>query len=276
MSNKKLFIKKALVVLSGGQDSTTALYLAMREFDEVHAITFDYGQRHIIEIEAARIIGKMAGVTSHEFVDIQGLLHSTSPLTSKTELEQYTSAEQMDEVIGDRVETTFVPMRNMLFFTIAANRAVELGCRYIFTGICQEDNANYPDCTEPFRALIERAINCSLAFTDDWIYLLAPLMSLSKGGTVKLAATMPGCFYALAYSHTSYDGCYPPTDMNHSNVLRAVGFREAGLPDPLVIRAFMDGVMDLPETPNYSSILVNEAVKNLVQAGVLIGGEPQL
>lgn len=241
--------RKALVILSGGQDSTTCLFWAAHKFDEVHAVTFDYGQRHQIEIESAKKVAEMAGVKSHEIIELPNCLHSVSPLTSDTKLEQYENPEQMAKTIGERVELTFVPMRNTLFLTVAMNRAVELGCHDLVTGICQEDNANYPDCTEEFRRLFEIMANQSLGGTDFRIH--APLMRRSKSDTVWLAYAIPGCWDALAYTHTSYDGKYPPTDMNHANVLRADGFEKAGLPDPLVLRAWKEGLMKLPKTANY-------------------------
>jgi len=243
---------KALVVLSGGQDSTTTLFWAIRKFDEVHAVTFDYGQRHRIEIEAARTVAKMAGVKSHEIIDLPNCLHSSSPLTSDNPLEQYEDPDQMAEVIGNRIEKTFVPMRNMLFLTVAMNRAVELRCGWVVTGICQEDNANYPDCRDEFRNLFEAAANEALGLAETYrINVLAPLMYMDKAETVRMAYADPACWAALAFSHTSYDGKYPPTDMNHANVLRADGFARAGLPDPLVLRAYREGLMDLPVGHNY-------------------------
>lgn len=248
-------MSKCLVVLSGGQDSTTCLFWAKEKYDEVHAVTFDYGQRHAIEIQSARHVAAIAMVDSHEVVVIgDGILKSTSPLTSNNELEQYENAEQMEQVIGSRVEKTFVPMRNTLFLTIAANRAVALGCNVIITGVCQEDNANYPDCTASFIRDMECAINASLGFSNlatEWIVIQTPLMRKSKAETCKLATNLKGCMTALAYSHTSYDGKYPPTDMNHANVLRAKGFEDAGLPDPLVVRAWSEELMPLPRTGNY-------------------------
>lgn len=253
--------KSALVILSGGQDSTTCLFWAKNNFDEVHAVTFDYGQRHSIEIEAARTVATMAGVSSHEVISIPGILKSTSPLTSSNELDRYESAEAMEAEVGNRIEKTFVPMRNSLFFVIAMNRAVALGCEHLVTGICEEDNANYPDCTSAFRDLFERMANQSLGtlesgwFEDRTRYTLhAPLLAKTKAATVLMAHELPGCWDALAYTHTSYDGKYPPTDMNHSNVLRAQGFERAGLPDPLVVRAWREGLMELPTTENYSFV----------------------
>lgn len=258
MEQKTTCITKALVILSGGQDSTTCLFWAVRNFDEVHAITFDYGQRHIIEIEAAKKVAQLARVTTHEIVQLPNCLVSTSPLTSDEELEQYANADEMESIIGDRVEKTFVPMRNTLFFTVAMNRAVALDCHTLVTGICQEDNANYPDCTDVFRYKFEETVNESLGISNPLsrrrFEVVAPLMHKTKAQTVCMAYEWDDCWEALAYSHTSYDGKYPPTDNNHSNVLRAKGFEDAGLPDPLVVRAWSDGLMELPTTPNYENV----------------------
>lgn len=251
---------KALVILSGGQDSTTCLAWALNKFGEgnVYAITFDYGQRHDREILAAMQVAEILGLPAenHEIVICKGLLKSTSPLTSDAALEQYTDHDQMEKVIGDRVELTFVPMRNTLFLTIAANRAVALGCGNLVTGICQADNANYPDCTNMFRGRVQDAFNESLfgqRHHKNELRVLAPLIFMTKAQSVALAETLPGCMEALAYSHTSYDGKYPPTDMNHANVLRAKGFEDAGVADPLVLRAVSEGLMALPQTANYDT-----------------------
>lgn len=250
-------MSKALVVLSGGQDSVTCLFWAKQNFAEVHAITFDYGQRHSIEIEAAIKTAEMAGVASHEVVTVPNCLISASPLTSTNPLEQYSSHEQMEKIIGARREATFVPMRNALFLTIAANRAEALGIQNLVTGVCAMDNANYDDCRAIFVQAAQFYINTALGHDHRGtpaIHIHTPLLYLTKEETVKLSHELPGCWEALAYSHTSYDGKYPPTDMNHSNVLRAEGFLRAGLPDPLVLRAYKEGLMDLPDTPNYKGV----------------------
>ncbi len=253
-------MSKILVVLSGGQDSVTCLYDAVQKVgaENVYAISFDYGQVHKAELQAAAIVAGMAGLNPYnvEFIRVAGLLQSTSPLLGKHALDRYESFEKMEQQVGSTIEKTFVPMRNTLFLVIAANRAIAWGCDTIVTGICGEDNANYPDCTEDFRDAVEAAFVESLGYNRDEydhldLTISAPLMFLSKAETVKLAESLPGCMKALAYSHTSYDGQYPPTDNNHSNLLRAHGFEEAGLPDPLVLRAWKEGKMQLPETANY-------------------------
>jgi len=247
-------VGKALVILSGGQDSTTCLFWAKQAFTEVHAVTFDYGQRHVREIEAARKVAELAGVASHEVVTLGPILKGRSPLTNPDEkLEQYDSFEQMDKVIGDRVELTFVPMRNALFLVLAANRAVCLDCDNLVVGVCEADNANYPDCRESFVTSMQRTINDALG-TADFLRILAPLLHLPKAASIKLALTFPGCYAALAFTHTAYDGSYPPSGKDHATVLRAHGFEKAEVQDPLIVRAWREGLMDLPLTKNYDSL----------------------
>lgn len=255
--------ERALVILSGGQDSTTCLFWAKNLGYEVHAITFDYGQLHAIEIAAARTVAELAEVASHEIVSVPNCLVSSSPLISRNlgDLERYENADQMDAVIGNRREATFVPMRNALFLTIAANRAEAMGAKILVTGVCQMDNANYDDCRIDFINAAEDYINTALGHDHRGtgrIRILTPLITSTKAETVLMAFDLPGCWEALAYTHTSYDGKYPPTDMNHANVLRASGFEEAGLPDPLVFRAWREGLMELPSTHNYDALRLRE------------------
>lgn len=229
-------MKRVMVVLSGGQDSTTCLFWARTMFDEVHALTFNYGQRHSIEIDAARAVAKLAGVASHSVIDVPGVLRSRSPLTDgEAALETYTDFQSMDRIIGDRVELTFVPMRNAFFLTLAANYALAADCYDLVTGVCQQDNANYPDCRQSFITAQEATINEALGITRFKIH--TPLIDLTKAESIRLAQKLPGCMDALAYSHTCYAGEYPPCGKCHACVLRAHGFEQAAMPDPLVERA---------------------------------------
>lgn len=243
---------KALVILSGGQDSTTCLFWAKHggRFKEVHAISFRYGQRHSIELDAAKKVAKMAGVNSYEVIDVRGCLKSSSPLISAGPLRDAREPRPSDEV-----EPTFVPMRNGLFLTIAANRAYALGCNAVVIGVSETDSAGYRDCTANFLFETYTYINEGLGIDKgaDAIDVVAPLMFLKKADSIRLAMDLPGCMDALAYSHTNYAGVYPPISNDHANLLRAEGFREAGVADPLVLRAHREGLMDLPDTPNYDS-----------------------
>jgi len=249
----------AVVVLSGGQDSTICLFWAINNFDNVHAITFDYGQRHAIEIESALHVAELAEVPC-EVLDIHNVLRSTSPLTDRQEkLETYSDFDQMTKEIGDRVELTFVPMRNTLFLTIAANRAIEHKCRALVTGVCQSDGANYPDTTFHYTHMMERLINESLG-TDSFI-IHAPLMHMSKQASILMGLMWPGCYAALGYSHTAYSGEFPPLTQDHATVLRAEGFRKANVPDPLIVRAYWQRYLEtLPATPNYDIPYITECL----------------
>ena len=248
--------EKALVVLSGGQDSTTCLFWAKSMFKEVHAVTYNYGQRHAIEIEAAKKVAELAGISDrHCIVDVGNILQGSSPLVSKETLEQYPDFNSLP----GGLEKTFVPGRNMLFATLAANHAYARGIDRIVMGVCQEDFGGYPDCRLVFINAVEASVRTGFALsTEDPFYyfsIFTPLMHLSKAASVQLAINLEnGCYEALAYSHTSYDGQYPPVWHDHATLLRAKGFFEAGVPDPLIVRAVKEGLMQYPETPNYAEV----------------------
>ncbi len=252
--------KKALLVLSGGQDSTTCLFWALREGYEVHAVTFDYNQRHRIEIDAAKLVAKMGGVVTHEVIELGPILKGTSPLVSNNDLEQYADHHSLP----GGLEKTFVPMRNQLFLTIAANRAFVLGIDTLITGVCQEDFGGYPDCRRVFIDALSLACTLGTFTGEDGaigpLTILTPLMDLTKAESVHLAwdLTQEGfnAYGALAFSHTAYDGQYPPVGHDHATLLRAKGFEEADIPDPLILRAWREHLLSgLPKTPNYTGSL---------------------
>lgn len=236
---------KPLVILSGGQDSTTCLYWAKQlpGVEEVHAVTFDYGQRHAIEIESALKVAEMAGVASHEIVKLpDGILRGTSPLINADhEVGRYESAE----TLPGGLEDTFVPARNILFLTLAANRAYCLGCDALVIGVSQEDYGGYPDCRIEFINAMEKALCEGMPKP---LVIKKPLITLNKMRTVELADVLDmthygatgkregGCLDALAYSHTCYNGETPPCGSCHACLLRAKGFQEAEVVDPLIER----------------------------------------
>lgn len=231
----------AIILLSGGQDSSIALAWARSRFAKLHAVAFDYGQRHNRELESAAAIAALAGV-SLEVVRCAGVLQSTSPLTDPdAALETYESFASMERIIGERVELTFVPGRNLFFLLVAANRAVALGARHLVTGACEADAANYPDCTARFLEKAGDTINEMLGLRGlDQIKVEAPLLYRSKKQSVQWAAGGLAQYGAMEYlrlSHTCYAGEFPPCGKCHSCVLRAEGFRAAGMQDPLVQRA---------------------------------------
>lgn len=252
---------KCVVVFSGGQDSTTCLYWAKEHYDVAFALSINYGQRHIRELVAAATIAKMANV-EHRVVTVgPGVLDGPSPLISKNDLEQYADHQSLP----GGLEKTFVYMRNQLFLTIAASHACAAGANVLVTGVCQEDFGGYPDCRRKFIDSFEETSSLGTFTGEDGLpsrlYVETPLMYLTKAESVELALDLPGCYAALAWSHTAYDGAYPPTGKDHASLLRAKGFEEANIPDPLVLRAWKEGLMWLPQTRNYTAHNVREFLR---------------
>jgi 7-cyano-7-deazaguanine synthase len=158
-----------------------------------------------------------------------------------TPLETYTAHDSMERIIGNRVELTFVPLRNPFFLTVAANYALHRGCRTLVTGVCAMDNANYPDCTPEFVVAMEHMVNLALGLPADPVdprrfRIEAPLIAMTKEETVKAAMDLPKGPEAMQFTHTCYAGEFPPCGKCHACVLRAEGFRRAGIADPLVVR----------------------------------------
>lgn len=222
--------EECLVLLSGGQDSTTCLYWAKREFEFVHTLTINYGQRHNIELSAALKIAKLALIESYEVLDILNVLQGTSPLINRdNQVGQYNSVEDLPA----GVEPTFVPGRNIFFLTIIANRAYCKGIRDIVIGVSQVDYGGYVDCRKDFIVSMQQALSQGLYGTNDSINIHTPLLNLSKRETVELAQEV-GAMEALKYSVTCYRGKKPPCGKCHSCLLRERGFKEAGVRDPLL------------------------------------------
>ena len=258
--------EKALVILSGGQDSTTCLFWALQTYPgDILCVTFDYGQRHAIEIEAAVAVvdfaRKMTGrLIDHEIIKVPDILWGTSPLVSKNKLEEY---KDYNSLPGG-LEKTFVPMRNQFFITLAANYAFCSGISTLVTGVCQEDFGGYPDCRRVFIDLLRDACNAGTfnaeAGFPQGLFIETPLMYLTKAESVRLAVDLKYAYAALALTHTAYDGQYPPTGKDHASLLRAKGFAEAGYPDPLVLRAATEGLMELPRGENYGRGVIKGAL----------------
>ena len=217
---------KALVVLSGGQDSTTCLYWAIERFgaDNVSTVTFDYGQRHRIEIECARQVATQAGVP-HTLLPIDSFAALGGDALTDTAIEV---ESEIDEETG--LPNTFVPGRNLIFLTFAAAFAWQRRIGNLVTGVAQTDYSGYPDCREETIQSLEATLRLGM---ESDIAIHTPLMHLSKKQTVELARDV-GALEAMALTHTCYNGRRPPCGECPACVLRAKGFEEAGIVDPLL------------------------------------------
>lgn len=172
-------MKRAVVVFSGGQDSTTCLIQAVRQYDEVHCVTFDYGQRHRAEIDVARKLAHELGAIAHKVLDVALLneLAASSLTRDNIPLPDYQPAAR-------GVPDTFVPGRNILFLTLAAIYAWQVGAQTVITGVCETDFSGYPDCRDEFVKALNHAVNLGMAKD---IHFATPLMWLNKAETWALA-----------------------------------------------------------------------------------------
>ena len=225
---------KGLVVLSGGQDSTTTALIARKECKELHSITFDYGQKHKVEIKSAVKIAKLLKFKTYEIIKIPYILKSSSPLLNKRKkLEKYNSSNE----IPKGVEPTFVPSRNILFLAIASNRAVLHKCKIIYTGVCEEDYGGYPDCRKVFIDSMENSLGLGISGSKKYIKIKTPLMKLTKKKSVQIAVknskNMEEFNKIFKETHTCYGGLKGGCGKCHACVLRDKGFKEAGIPDPI-------------------------------------------
>ncbi len=219
----------ALVLFSGGQDSTTCLFWAKDHFADVRALGFDYGQKHRVEIEQATVIAEKAGVP-YTLLEIDGILEGSA--LTEHDKDMNAAHERAPDL-----PASFVPGRNALFLTMAASFAYNHGIHDLVGGMCQTDYSGYPDCRRVFIDATETSLSLAL---DADLRIHTPLMYLTKAETWKLAAdlgTVDGCDVLETVrrdSHTDYNGNrsqfndwgYGKLD-NPASKLRAAGYREA-------------------------------------------------
>ncbi|HCA6998938.1 7-cyano-7-deazaguanine synthase QueC [Staphylococcus pseudintermedius] len=185
--------EKALVVFSGGQDSTTCLFYAKKHFKEVELVTFEYGQRHVKEIEVAKEIAEDQGL-KHHVLDM-ALLSQLTP-------NALTSHDMTIDSHND-VPNTFVPARNLLFLSFAGALAYQIGAKHLITGVCETDFSGYPDCRDSFIKSMNVTLN--LAMDRDFV-IHTPLMWLNKKETWALSDDLGVLDYVRDRTLTCYNG----------------------------------------------------------------------
>ncbi len=223
-------MKKAVVLLSGGLDSTTALYLAKKEGFEVYAISFDYGQRHDKELECAKSISEEAGVADYLVVKMNMNAWGGSALTdSKIEVPE-------GNIESKEIPITYVPARNMIFLSLAASYAEVVGAQDIFIGVSEVDYSGYVDCRQEFLDSMEKTINLGTvcgAEQGKKIRIRAPFINMTKAEEVKLGIEL-GVDYGKTWS--CYKGEEEACGVCDSCKLRLEAFEKAGYSDPLKYR----------------------------------------
>jgi 7-cyano-7-deazaguanine synthase len=186
---------KALVVFSGGQDSTTCLFWALKQFKEVEAVTFDYNQRHSLEIECAKNIATELGVR-HHILDM-ALLNQLAPSALTRDDIEVKEGEE------GALPSSFVPGRNLVFLTFAGILASQIGAKHIVTGVCETDFSGYPDCRDIFVKSLNVTLNLSM---DSQFVIHTPLMWIDKADTWKLADELGALDFIREKTLTCYNG----------------------------------------------------------------------
>ena len=208
--------RKAIVIFSGGQDSTTCLFQAIAEYgkENVETITFQYGQRHSIELEKAKWIAQDLGV-KQTFIDISVI----KAITHNALMDENVHIEQKD----NKLPNTFVDGRNALFLLYAAIYAKGQGIQDIITGVCETDFSGYPDCRDVFI----KSMNVTLNLAMDYQFnIKTPLMYLTKAQTWQLADELGVLDYVRNYTHTCYEGVNGGCGQCPSCILRDKGLTE--------------------------------------------------
>jgi 7-cyano-7-deazaguanine synthase len=220
---------QAVILLSGGIDSSTTLAIARHEGYDCHALSFDYGQRHRYELEAAKTVARSLGAREHRMVTIDLRAFGGSALTDDIDVPKDRPPQQMTAGIP----ITYVPARNTIFLSFALGWAEVLGAAHIFIGVNAVDYSGYPDCRPKYIEAFEAMANLAtkMGVEGRRIALHTPLIELTKAQIIRRGMEL-GVDYGLTFS------CYDPAAGGRpcgrcdSCLLRAHGFEEAGTPDP--------------------------------------------
>jgi len=222
--------KKAVVLSSGGIDSTTAMAVAAREGFEIYSLSFRYGQRHKVELESAQKVAAALGAKKHLVIDIDPAVFGGSALTDNIDVPKGRSDAEMEA----EIPVTYVPARNTIFLSYALAWAEVLEAFDIFIGVTAVDYSGYPDCRPEFIAALEVLANLATkaGVEGKTIRIHAPLLDLTKSEIIRLGLIL-GVDYSLTHS------CYDPGPGGEACgecdtcKLRLKGFREAGMEDPV-------------------------------------------
>lgn len=224
-------IKKAIVLLSGGIDSTTAMAIAKSDGNEIYALSFRYGQRHIHELDASQKIARVLGARVHKIMDIDLRQFGGSALTDDMMVPKHDSLSQIQ---GDEIPVTYVPARNTIFLSYAMAWAEVLSAQSIYIGVTAVDYSGYPDCRPKFIEAFEKMANLATrtgVTQKTRLKIKTPLIHLSKAQIIQTGMAL-GIDYSLTLS------CYDPDEQARSCgrcdscLHRKKGFKAAGILDP--------------------------------------------
>ena len=222
-------MKRAVILLSGGLDSTTCLAIAREQGFDLFALTVNYGQRHIFELQSAKNVALSLDVQNHSVLDIDLAQFGGSALTDDIEVPKDRVESEMSDI-----PATYVPARNTVLLSVALARAETLESFDIFIGVNALDYSGYPDCRPEYIESFERTANLATkaGVTGKNFHIHTPLINMTKAEIIK-SGTKLGVDYGLTFSCYDPQGTGAPCGHCDACILRLKGFKEAGIPDPL-------------------------------------------
>jgi 7-cyano-7-deazaguanine synthase len=227
--------KEAIILLSGGQDSTTILCKELENGWTLYPLGFDYGQKHKREIDQARkIITFLQSKYPQRLKNLRIQKVEFPKSSNYSDLLFDNELDGKPHKLNPDLPASFVPGRNMLFLMYAAMIGYSLFINDIFIGVNQEDYSGYPDCREQFIQSMENTLKIAFGHIKKQITIHTPLLYLNKSTISKFVQTVPYCREAIALSHTCYNNQFPPCGNCPACKIRAKGFEEAGIIDPIM------------------------------------------
>ncbi|MGG1575527.1 7-cyano-7-deazaguanine synthase QueC [Fictibacillus sp. NRS-1165] len=225
-------MKKAVIVLSGGLDSTTCMGIAADEGYELYPLTFNYGQRHSREVLQAQKVAQHYKVNDHRIVDIAFLNQIGGSALTDVSIEV-----PMEKGENEEIPATYVPARNMIFLSLASAYAEVIGAEAVYIGVSAVDYSGYPDCRPEFISSMNETINLATkaGTTGDKIRICAPLMHLTKKETIERGLELEVPYHLTT---SCYNGEEEACGECDSCQLRLKGFEEAGAADPIPYQSF--------------------------------------
>lgn len=221
--------RKAVVLLSGGLDSTTTLYIARHEGFRIHALSFRYGQKHTLELESAKVIAGIAGAANHVTISLDPRIFKGSALTGSEAVPENRSPVKMRE----EIPPTYVPARNTVFLAMALAYSEVIGAYDIFIGVNAVDYSGYPDCRPEYLATFQRLAELATkdAVEGRPVRIRAPLQNMTKAEIIGRGLEL-GVDYSLTFSCYNPDGDGRACGRCDACILRLRGFHENGIEDP--------------------------------------------
>ncbi len=226
--------KKAVVLISGGLDSATCAAVAKMEGYAIYGLTVDYGQRHIIELEAAKRVAKAFDVKRHEILSVDLRAFGKSALTDQIDVPK----DKERNFNKEAIPVTYVPARNTILLSLALAFAETVGAYAIYAGMNAVDYSGYPDCRPAFIEAFERMANLGTKAAvcgKGRFEIRTPLIDLSKSAIIKLGAGL-GVDYSVTHSCYDPDSAGKACGLCESCILRRIGFEEAGIEDPTIYK----------------------------------------